>query len=68
LIKAGVDPQMIKAVGYGKSRPIATNDTPEGRQQNRRVEVVVLNPQTAPTPPASAASPSEAATPTPGQP
>jgi hypothetical protein len=27
--------------GFGKTRPVATNDTAEGRQQNRRVELVV---------------------------
>jgi hypothetical protein len=31
----------MTAVGYGKTRPIATNDTAEGRQQNRRVEMVL---------------------------
>lgn len=33
-------PERILAVGYGSARPIATNDTPDGRSQNRRVEVV----------------------------
>ena len=35
-------PERILAVGYGPTRPIATNDTPDGRSQNRRVEVVNL--------------------------
>jgi len=35
-------PDRVLAVGYGSSRPIAPNDTPEGRSQNRRVEVVNL--------------------------
>jgi outer membrane protein OmpA-like peptidoglycan-associated protein len=35
-------PERILAVGYGSTRPIATNDTPDGRSQNRRVEVVNL--------------------------
>jgi outer membrane protein OmpA-like peptidoglycan-associated protein len=37
-----VAPERIDVVGYGSSRPIATNDTPEGRNQNRRVEVTNL--------------------------
>jgi outer membrane protein OmpA-like peptidoglycan-associated protein len=37
-----LDPERIRAVGYGETRPIASNDTPEGRSQNRRVEVVNL--------------------------
>jgi outer membrane protein OmpA-like peptidoglycan-associated protein len=35
-------PERILAVGYGSTRPIAANDTPDGRSQNRRVEVVNL--------------------------
>ena len=37
-----LDPERVRAVGYGESRPIVSNDTPEGRSQNRRVEVVNL--------------------------
>ncbi|MGE3538719.1 MAG: OmpA family protein [Candidatus Tectimicrobiota bacterium] len=37
-----VSNERITAVGYGSSRPIASNDTPDGRSQNRRVEVVNL--------------------------
>jgi outer membrane protein OmpA-like peptidoglycan-associated protein len=42
LVSSGVKSEKIKAVrGFGKSKPIATNDTAAGRQQNRRVEVVI---------------------------
>lgn len=34
----GVAPQRVSATGYGESQPIATNDTPQGRAANRRVE------------------------------
>ena len=37
-----VVPTRVSAIGYGEYRPVAPNDTTEGRQQNRRVEVVVL--------------------------
>jgi chemotaxis protein MotB len=37
------DPIKISAVGYGEFRPIAPNTTPEGKLQNRRVDVVILN-------------------------
>jgi outer membrane protein OmpA-like peptidoglycan-associated protein len=37
----GVPLSSITAVGFGKSEPVATNDTAEGRQRNRRVEIVV---------------------------
>lgn len=40
--EAGVKAEKIKATrGFGKTKPIATNDTAAGRQQNRRVEVVI---------------------------
>ena len=39
----GVGDGRISAVGYGESRPVATNDTPEGRALNRRVEVRFLD-------------------------
>lgn len=43
LTKKGVDPRRIKAVGYGKSKPLASNDDEEeGRELNRRVEFKVL--------------------------
>mgnify|MGYP005811290831 CR=1 FL=1 len=37
----GVNAQRLITVGYGETRPIASNDTPEGRQQNRRVEITL---------------------------
>lgn len=36
-----VDPSRLKSVGYGETRPIATNDTVEGKAQNRRVHAVI---------------------------
>ena len=42
LIKRGINETRIEAEGYGETRPIDTNDTEEGRQNNRRVEVEVL--------------------------
>jgi outer membrane protein OmpA-like peptidoglycan-associated protein len=41
LAEQGVSPSSITAHGFGKTQPVASNDTPEGRQRNRRVELVV---------------------------
>jgi len=41
LVSNGISSGNIEAHGYGKTRPVATNDTAAGRQQNRRVELVV---------------------------
>ena len=44
LIARGVAAGQITAVGFGEARPIADNGTDPGRQQNRRVEFVVVRP------------------------
>jgi outer membrane protein OmpA-like peptidoglycan-associated protein len=44
LIRDGISPTRIKTQGFGSSSPLATNATEAGRQQNRRVEIVVLDP------------------------
>jgi outer membrane protein OmpA-like peptidoglycan-associated protein/uncharacterized protein YidB (DUF937 family)/outer membrane biosynthesis protein TonB len=45
-IKYGADPDMLVAKGYGDADPIASNDTPEGRLKNRRIEYHVLKAPT----------------------
>ena len=42
LIKNGIHASRLKATGYGSARPVATNDTEEGRRQNRRTEFKIL--------------------------
>ena len=39
---AGVDGTRLSAVGYGQFKPIADNKTPEGRAENRRIEIVLI--------------------------
>ncbi|MDR3679824.1 MAG: OmpA family protein [Flavipsychrobacter sp.] len=41
ILKYGIDEAMMKAQGWGEASPISTNDTEEGRDKNRRVEVVI---------------------------
>jgi outer membrane protein OmpA-like peptidoglycan-associated protein len=41
LVQQGIGADAITANGFGKTQPVASNDTAEGRQQNRRVELVV---------------------------
>ena len=43
LVSRGVGPDRITTKGYGPKYPVVANDSASGRQQNRRVEVVVLN-------------------------
>jgi outer membrane protein OmpA-like peptidoglycan-associated protein len=46
----GVAENRIEVVGYGKTMPIATNDTELGRQKNRRVEIKIAPKTQAQTP------------------
>jgi outer membrane protein OmpA-like peptidoglycan-associated protein len=39
IVKKGIDLARLKAEGYGQEHPVATNDTEEGRQENRRIDV-----------------------------
>jgi len=41
LVKQGIETSSISSTGFGEGQPVATNDTAAGRQQNRRVELVV---------------------------
>lgn len=42
LLGKGLAPERITSLGYGETRPVAPNDTDEGRQQNRRVEFTIV--------------------------
>jgi len=41
LISQGVNPSLVSAQGFGDADPVASNDTPQGRAQNRRVELTL---------------------------
>ena len=41
-ISLGVDSERISIIGLGETNPVATNETVEGRQQNRRVEIAIF--------------------------
>lgn len=47
MVKRGIDADRMETDGKGESEPIDTNDTEEGRQNNRRVQVTVLNAEDA---------------------
>jgi outer membrane protein OmpA-like peptidoglycan-associated protein len=48
LTSHGISPDRITAQGFGPANPVATNDTAEGRANNRRVEIIVTPPTAAP--------------------
>jgi chemotaxis protein MotB len=41
--KGGIDSAQLSAVGYGDTKPVASNATKEGRQKNRRVEIILYS-------------------------
>ncbi len=41
-VKEGVAPEKLSAVGYGEFKPVKSNDTPEGRSGNRRIEINII--------------------------
>jgi outer membrane protein OmpA-like peptidoglycan-associated protein len=42
LLSKGIEQDRIRAEWYGQTKPIADNNTPEGRQKNRRVEMSIV--------------------------
>ena len=40
----GVNPNLVSAEGFGETHPVASNDTVDGRSQNRRIEVTLVGP------------------------
>jgi len=44
IAKFGMQPDALSAAGYAEYRPVAENDTEEGKARNRRVDIIVLNP------------------------
>lgn len=49
VVKEGVDPVRLKAVGYGETLPVDDNKNAKGRENNRRVEFTIVNDEPAPT-------------------
>jgi chemotaxis protein MotB len=73
--KDGVDPTRLIAAGFSEFHPVASNDTPEGQAQNRRIDIVLVARDVSATPPPTPAASSDTtkapeapATPTPNVP
>lgn len=43
LIENGIAPERMRSVGFGDTKPVADNTTEEGRQKNRRVELIIID-------------------------
>lgn len=59
LVQQGVAEGRLEAKGFGQTQPIASNDTPAGREQNRRVEFIILSRGEAPTAPERLQTPAQ---------
>ncbi len=69
--QAGVDPRRLGAVGYGEFRPVAENNTAEGRARNRRIAITILSDEMVgadTSPPATASAPAPEPPPAPALP
>jgi chemotaxis protein MotB len=44
LVSQVVNPNIISAIGFGDTHPVASNDTPVNRAKNRRIEITVQGP------------------------
>jgi chemotaxis protein MotB len=42
LQEQGIDPAHLSAIAYGEYKPVASNDTPEGKAKNRRIEIILV--------------------------
>lgn len=42
MVEAGLEPQRISAASFGETKPVQSNDTPEGRKANRRIAIIVI--------------------------
>lgn len=42
LQEQGLNPAILSAVAYGEHKPVSANDTPEGKQKNRRIEIILV--------------------------
>jgi outer membrane protein OmpA-like peptidoglycan-associated protein len=51
LVAHGIAPERLQSQGYGSAKPIAPNTTPEGREENRRIELHIVSPDPSPHPP-----------------
>ena len=59
ILRYRFSPQRLSAAGYAEFHAIASNDTPQGRAQNRRVDVVILSQHSIPTSAVADANPSQ---------
>jgi len=46
--KIGIDPTLLSATGYGEYRPVASNESEEGRAKNRRIEIILIPKEISP--------------------
>ena len=42
LVQMGIDPEQISSIGYGETKPVANNETPQGRAKNRRIDIRIV--------------------------